>query len=277
MPSLPIVRPGPGDLPTVHLQTQGGGTARITLHGGHVIGWQPAGRDEQLFTSRTAIFQTDSAIRGGVPVIFPQFAGRGPLPKHGFARTALWTLVTATADTVRLSLTETPASLAVWPHPFQAELTVALGETSLSLTLTITNSGPTPFTFTGALHTYVRVAEVEAVRLHGLAGLGYEDSAQGGQPGVQGPASPTFGQEVDRIYFDAGPVTVEEPGRAVRVTADGFRDVVVWNPGPILGAKLADLEPGGFRHMLCVEAAAIGRPITLAPGVSWQGTQTLSV
>jgi glucose-6-phosphate 1-epimerase len=31
----------------------------------------------------------------------------------------------------------------------------------------------------------------------------------------------------------------------------------------------------GYRHMLCVEAACINRPVTLAGGQSWTGTQTL--
>jgi glucose-6-phosphate 1-epimerase len=35
------------------------------------------------------------------------------------------------------------------------------------------------------------------------------------------------------------------------------------------------MPPGGFRHMLCVEAAVIETPVHLAPGESWWGRQTL--
>ena len=54
-------------------------------------------------------------------------------------------------------------------------------------------------------------------------------------------------------------------------------NTVVWNPGGALCARLADLPPDGYRSMLCVEAAQIDRPITLAPGQQWQGWQELRV
>ncbi len=181
-----------------------------------------------------------------------------------------------TGKTVHLRLTEDASTLAVWPHPFQADLTITLGGPSLTLTLAITNTGAAPFTFTGALHTYLRVADVHNVRLTGLAGTAYEDSVRGGRKAVQDESALAFGTEIDRIYFHAGSVAVEETGRRMRVAADGFPDVVVWNPGPDLGAKLADLEPDGYRHMLCVEAAVIGQPVMLEPGTAWQGSQTLT-
>ena len=35
------------------------------------------------------------------------------------------------------------------------------------------------------------------------------------------------------------------------------------------------MEPEGYRRMVCVEAAAIGLPIRLAPAASWSGVQIL--
>src|SRR3954462_5540325 len=69
-----------------------GSVATVQLHGAHVTRWRTAAGDDSLFLSRAARFAPGEAIRGGIPVVFPQFAERGPLPKHGFARTALWRL-----------------------------------------------------------------------------------------------------------------------------------------------------------------------------------------
>ena len=65
----------------------------VYLHGAHVTSWKPArDHDERLFLSERSEFRAGTAIRGGIPVIFPQFAAEGPLPRHGFARTSEWTL-----------------------------------------------------------------------------------------------------------------------------------------------------------------------------------------
>jgi D-hexose-6-phosphate mutarotase len=40
----------------------------------------------------------------------------------------------------------------------------------------------------------------------------------------------------------------------------------VWNPGPALAARLADMSPEGWRRMTCVETAnAAENRVTLAP------------
>jgi glucose-6-phosphate 1-epimerase len=55
----------------------------------------------------------------------------------------------------------------------------------------------------------------------------------------------------------------------------GFADAVLWNPGAERASTLGDLEAGGWLRMLCVEAAVIGKPVTLAPGERWTGQQRL--
>jgi glucose-6-phosphate 1-epimerase len=91
---------------------------------------------------------------------------------------------------------------------------------------------------------------------------------------VQSESPIAFDGEVDRVYYDAtGLVTIREADRATTVMSRGFPDVVVWNPGPLMGAKMGDLEPDGYRRMVCVEAAIVGKPIVLEPQAIWRGSQ----
>src|SRR5438132_247968 len=87
------VVPGSGDLPKVVLTAPDGASAEIYLYGAQVTSWIPAGSAERLFLSPRAEFRAGASIRGGTPVIFPQFSNQGSLPKHGFARLNSWELV----------------------------------------------------------------------------------------------------------------------------------------------------------------------------------------
>jgi glucose-6-phosphate 1-epimerase len=277
--------PGLGGLPKLVLEAADGARVELHLHGAHVTSWVPAGGRERLFLSERSTFAPGHAIRGGVPVIFPQFSDQGPLPRHGFARSALWEQVDsaaahpssgATLATAALRLRHSEASRAVWPHAFDARLTVRVGGARLEIELVVRNTGEQPLAFTGALHSYLRVADVADVAVLGLAGVRYRDQTAGGAERVDGGPALRVTGEVDRVYLDVpGPVTVREPAGAVTCGADGFPDLVVWNPGPVKAAALADLEPGGHRRMLCVEAAVVGAPVRLASGERWTGRQTL--
>jgi glucose-6-phosphate 1-epimerase len=246
-----------------------------------VTSWVPAGDTERLFLSANARFGPHAAIRGGVPVIFPQFANLGPLPKHGFARTTEWALVEAQstgsdAPRARLQLDDTPATRSMWPRTFAVELEVSGWGSVLELTLTINNTGTEPFEVTTALHTYLRVDAPRTV-VRGLNGVSYLDSTAGGARRTERDPEIAIRGEINRIYLDApGPVEVVEPRRAMRVEATGFPDVVVWNPGPGSETALGDMEPGGAARMVCVEAAAVGKPVVVAPAATWTGTQRLT-
>ncbi|MEP6690032.1 MAG: D-hexose-6-phosphate mutarotase [Gemmatimonadaceae bacterium] len=258
-----------------------GARAELYLHGAHVSSWIPAGGGERLFLSSTAVYRDGLPIRGGVPVIFPQFADRGPLPKHGFARTARWSLVSSARDAVGcaiadLRLTDDDESRRLWPHAFVADLTVRVGGDALELSLAVRNRGADPLSFTTALHTYLRVRDIAGVALVGLRGVTYTDSAHGGRSAVQLEERLRFEGEMDRVYVGApAHLLVDEASHQTRVEASGFVDCVVWNPGATRGASFDDLEPGGYARFVCVEAAVAASPVVLAPGQSWQGTQRL--
>ena len=252
-----------------------GARAAVLPYGAHVTSWVAPNGEEQLYLSARTAYAAGKAVRGGVPVIFPQFSDLGPLPKHGFARTRAWAVVRQAPNETALALRDDDATRALWPHAFATELSAALDGGALVVTLAVENTGDAPFAFTGALHTYLRVDDVADVTLDGLGGVTYRDATVGGVERRDDAAALRIVGEVDRVYLDVpNAVTVREPGRTRTVSAEGFRDVVVWNPGAERAAALADLDPDGWRHFVCVEAAA-ARPVTVAPGARWAGRQRL--
>jgi glucose-6-phosphate 1-epimerase len=148
---------------------------------------------------------------------------------------------------------------------------------TLGLGLAVHNTGRDALAFTGALHTYLRVADVAHAAVHGLRGAGYRDKVKGTDGEIEAADALRVVGPIDRVYY-AAPADLElrEPGRTLAIATTGFADTVVWNPGAAGGAAMADLEPDGYARMACVEAAAARDPVTVNPGAQWRGTQTLT-
>jgi glucose-6-phosphate 1-epimerase len=275
-----VVTADPAPLPKLRLSHASGATAEVYVHGAHVTSWVPADGREALFLSRAATFAPDKAIRGGVPVIFPQFAGMGPLPKHGFARTQPWERVVDAdrPDAVRLRLRDSAETRRIWPHAFVAELSVEVGDDWLSVALSVHNTGDAAFEFTAALHTYLRVGDVRRATVEGLHGLRYRVTGQ--RERVDEDAALSVSGEVDRVYLDTPPelhVHDAENGREFLLRSEGFADTVVWNPWAAATAALPDMEDDEYLEMLCVEAAQVGSAVRLDAGARWAGAQRMEV
>ena len=278
--AVSTIVPGAGDLPKLMLRAPDGARAEICLHGAHVTSWVPADGQERLFLSQASQFCLGIPIRGGIPVVFPQFGMSGPLPLHGLARLMPWEFASAEVVNGQASATfrlrDTEDSRRLWASAFLAELTVAIGGNQLAVTLAIINTGVEPFTFTAGLHTYLAVTDLAATRVEGLTGLRYRDAAAGWTDHQQVDSCVDFTSEVNRIYFDAPAETrLIEPGQTTRIQTAGFRDAVVWNPAADKCATMSDLKPDDYQRFVCVEAALIGASIHLAAGERWQGTQQL--
>ena len=275
-------RARPAVPPVVTLRAGDGAVAEVHRHGAHVTSWRPMGdADDRLFLSARSELDGTAAIRGGVPVIFPQFAAEGPLPRHGFARTSLWSLgcVAREADgtaEAELVLRDSPETRRIWDAEFKAVLAVTVVARQLAITLRVENVGDQPFSFTAALHTYLRVRDVGDAEIHGLRGTLYRVSGDRGL--VADDADRLLLPDyIDRVYVGApSPLELRERARSLLLEADGFPDAVVWNPGRERAAALHDLEPGDERRFVCIEAAAVQTPITLGSGRRWAGTQTLT-
>ena len=183
---------GRGGLPAVQVDVPAC-RGEVYLHGAHLTSWRPLG-SEVLWMSEAAVFAPGKAIRGGVPICFPWFAGGidgTSTPAHGFARTTEWGLIGATTDgrwvELILGLTDTAETRALWPYPFTADYRVRMGEDELALLLTVTNTGDEPFTFEEALHSYFTVGDIRSVQVRGLEGSQYLDMVPGARPRTAHP------------------------------------------------------------------------------------------
>ena len=264
--------------PSIVLTLPHGDHLRVLLHGAHVVSWVAGGR-ERLYLSPTSAFDGKSAIRGGVPVCFPQFNLRGSLPKHGFVRNLAWELEAQTLDAQQgrlvLRLTDGPATRAFWPRAFEARLVLDLSSGALQLTLIVRNTDVEPLAFTGALHTYFAVDDIAQVRLEGLQGQAEWDSVVDRH--ATGISPLRFDAEFDRVYDAAPePLLLCEAAHTLAIAqSPSWAQTVVWNPGR--DKVLPDLPAGGYARMLCVEAAQVMAPVQIASGAQWQGWQRLSL
>ena len=265
------------------LQGPDGEQLSLLLQGAHLLSWMPAGAGEQLYLSPASAFATGSPVRGGVPVIFPQFARLGPLAQHGFARTLPWQLdeASSNATTAVLDLSDSATTRSLWPHAFGLRLRVHITGRQLQLALSCQNTGSTAFEFTAALHTYLAVTDLAQAAVRGLQGRPYLDAVDQ-QNQTQSDTLLVPQGQLSRVYHQCPPELLlqEHVGahlRQVRIRQEGFSDVVVWNPGDVLAATMPDIAPGTYRNMLCVEAAQVGTPVRLAPAQTWTGRQMLAL
>ena len=257
-------------------------TAELYLHGAHLTQWQPTGERPVLFLSERSMFTPETAIRGGVPIIFPWFGGRTATsqnqrtdgPSHGFARLSEWTLAFAAVagDELHLTLTLGPddRTRGLGYDSFQLAYQMILG-TELRLQLLVSNASATqPLQFEEALHTYLAVADAEQITLIGLSDTEFLDKADDMKRKNQRETLLKLTGETDRVYLNTvTPINVDDAvlKRRIAVCKSNSKNTVVWNPGAELSAKLVDMAPDGWRSMVCVETANLGpNAITLQPG-----------
>ena len=274
-----------------HLRSRTGNTsATIFRYGAQVTSYRVAkGRtgvsipEELLFVSEKATFTPGLAIRGGIPLCFPQFADRGDLPFHGFARTATdWEVVPeeCSQSKVTLKLNHTPDSVrGAWPHRFELAYTVEINDQDhLETTVRVINrNSSAPFSFTIALHTYFSVSDLSNVWIHGLQGVEYLDKTQAGAKSKQEAERLIFEGEVNRIYLNThNELFIHDGSRTVSlIKSSSLPDAVTWNPGQVSAASFKDLGPDEYRKFVCLEAGAIKTPVTLLAGQVWQGSQVV--
>ncbi|PFG55685.1 glucose-6-phosphate 1-epimerase [Vibrio sp. ES.051] len=258
-------------------------TAGIALHGGHVVSFSPEGQEDLIWMSEKAVFDGKTALRGGIPVCWPWF-GRIAAPAHGFARTFEWELIEHRENDngviVELALFPTEETHAIWPHMFDARLVVEISD-ELKVTLKIANIDDEPWTFSGALHSYLNVGDIRQAQTTGM-GTEHIDNLKAGEV-CQGGDLLQLTDTIDRVYTQPEPqILVNDPvlHRTLSVKNYGHNSAVLWNPWAEGAQSMGDMADNGYKTMLCVESAlhapTLEQGKTLQPGKSYELVTVIS-
>lgn len=256
-------------------------SAEISLFGGHLLSYVPVNEKPVIWLSDNAIFDGKKAIRGGVPICWPWFgpATNNPplsanpndindLPSHGFARNSVWRLEdTSTDETqckITLSLSDSPASLSIWPHKFKLLIEFIIAE-ELSITLTTHNLNDHAIEYGGTIHTYLHISSPESVSVAGFTSKDLE-----------------VDNEIDQIFnrdaiADQIDVLDSQYQRKITTQYTGNNTVVLWNPWIEKAKAFMDMPDNGYQQMLCVEPTITAQSVTIPAGESHQLGTVISV
>ena len=272
-----------------------GDSVFVAQQGAQVLSWHAAGA-ERMYLSPKSACNGSTAIRGGVPVCFPQFNQRGNLPKHGFVRNMPWRLLegNAQASSQVFELQANDATRAIWPVNFRVLLTVDLQVQQLKIRLRVENQGAQVLSFTGALHTYLAVSAIDQVSLQGQTQQPEWDAVQDTHQMCSGLLR--FNSEFDRVYDVAPPAQaqglpaqpqpaqpqstwcLQDGPQTLKISqSHAWGQSVVWNPGAAKAAQLQDMPADGYQKMLCVEAACVNTPIQVPATQSWEAWQQFNL
>lgn len=280
------VTTGPNDMPMINIRhAPSAQQVQVFLYGAAVTSWTLRGQDH-FWLSETNKWQPGGkAIRGGIPICFPQFGPYGDLIQHGFARICDWRIrdsfvAADTSVSVKFGLDSNTGgeNVAQWPYKFDAEYMVTLNNIGLETKLTVTNTDDKPIEFTCAFHNYFKVSSVTNARVFGFENLSFRNRLDGDkeQPGEDDTgAGLQLTSETDRIYVGAPDELAMFDFELLKVLkikkTPTLPDATLWNP---FGAEGAD---PGWNNFVCIEPSCIANPVKVQPGESWVGAQLLGV
>ncbi|HCY63576.1 MAG TPA: D-hexose-6-phosphate mutarotase [Oxalobacteraceae bacterium] len=254
------------------------GSLRHQALGAQLLSAGMAGYGEFFYLS-PIVAGTSAPARGGVPVLFPQFAEAGPLRKHGYVRDMPWTLRESREEaggemfcyTLDISEQDYPQ----WPHGTSLQLKAELHPDHLRIALDIRNTGTSAFSFTGGLHPYFRLPDLRQMRIDGLHGLKISDRYRPELLADEAPVLTLGSEPFERLYDACPDLQLWTGERWLTLSANGFDQWMVWNPGEEGARQLADLPDADWQHFVCIEPVRVARPVHLAPGEMFTGTLTI--
>eukprot|EP00549_Striatella_unipunctata_P002133 CAMPEP_0118719242 /NCGR_PEP_ID=MMETSP0800-20121206/29341_1 /TAXON_ID=210618 ORGANISM="Striatella unipunctata, Strain CCMP2910" /NCGR_SAMPLE_ID=MMETSP0800 /ASSEMBLY_ACC=CAM_ASM_000638 /LENGTH=299 /DNA_ID=CAMNT_0006626539 /DNA_START=462 /DNA_END=1361 /DNA_ORIENTATION=+ len=285
--------------------------AKTTIHpcGACLMSYITSEGREVIFVSKLAKLDGSKAVRGGIPLVFPQFGQPDKsMPQHGFLRTNIWGLDESSLyDTEAgaggnfvLPLSKVVKSrggawdIGTTKYDCVATFTIRITADTLTTKLTIDNTGNVPFDFQILYHTYYKIAGGAALDknvcyVKGLQGYDVHDKITGDQYEQGSDPISVDNLEVDRVYtpkagvanisLECGTGDDERIALEASGKVDG-KDVaigcVVWNPYIAKSKATSDFGDEEYHDMICVEPGMIANVPTLEAEKKAEFTQTVT-
>ncbi|KAL1869397.1 hypothetical protein Daus18300_005609 [Diaporthe australafricana] len=275
---------------TVEAKLPSGDAVTVNLHGATVTSWKASDGDDKIFLSTASPLDGSAAIRGGIPVVFPNFGSppkegqTSKLPGHGFARNSTWTFDSSVPQDdgsgVALTFSLDSASLsadyqAKWPYSAQLTYTVNLTQDNLNVHFSFENTDTQAIDFQFLLHTYLSVPNINTTTVSGLQGSTYQDKTQNYTVITEESDALRIVGETDRIYSPAevAPIVLNDNG-SPRVTVDrseSLPDTTIWNIWATKIQTSSDFAPkDAWQRYLAVEPGYVAKFNSLEPGQTWE-------
>jgi len=298
--------------PVVIKHEASGAQCTVYPYGATVTSFITSKGDETIFVSSLAKRDGSKAIRGGVPLVFPQFGQPNKdMPQHGFLRRNYWKysnvfsneqeagcdftldlkdVVDARGDEGIWSVASSSKSGVDCSCRFEVRMTAE----TLTNRLIIQNKGTNSFNYQTLFHTYYKVNGAKALdpsltNVQGFEGYNVEDKITG-ESYVQDDSPIIVDCEVDRIYT---PPTSKNIVDVIFCTGEGNTKLglksyattngkevpvsaVVWNPFIEKSKKMADFGDEEYHEMICVEPGVISVDTPLEPGTECVFTQEIT-
>jgi glucose-6-phosphate 1-epimerase len=225
---------------------------------------------------KSYIVNPNHTKRGGVPIIFPQFASVGSYKKHGWVRDSEWLLLKDEKDKnshlLKFSLQLDPTNN--WPYSAKLTYDVIQLKNTLRLILKIENTGSTSFSFTGGLHPYFYVPSVLKCCVEGLKSISFTDKYK--ETHSEGVLKFTT-SEFERLYHENIPLKLKYDNVVLEIHQKGFDEWMIWNPGQTLAKSIPDLPNKDWEKFISIEPVIASRPKLLEPGAIFNGSLKINL
>jgi glucose-6-phosphate 1-epimerase len=296
--------------PIVIVHRRSGSRCTIYPFGAHLTSYRTSAGKELLFLSRDAILDGSRAIRGGIPLCFPQFGQPDTaMPQHGFLRNNYWTEVSGSRHdddeysgiSLELYLRDAVnARGGDWgtdtKYDVRCTYTVKIYDYGFETEIVMENLGETAWNFQVLLHNYFLVRDGAALNgemcnVKGLGGYAVHDKVSG-ERYVLGPDPVTVPEDmiIDREYTpsphtEGGVIDLDltvsaGPSNRLSLKASGEVDGtrvpvsgVVWNPHRDNARAMVDFGDDQYVDMICVEPGLLSHVPMLEGGKKASFTQ----